>query len=384
MRFLWRIDEVFNSTNHETQDLDIQIENRSKRQGQYMTLLVLLTIIFALFSMGFGSSKSLNFWKIIRIVLGLDEPTDIQRSILLNIRLPRVLMAIFAGAALATAGTLMQGSLGNPLVSPLTLGVASGASLGAALAIILGFSVIDIGFADYFSDGWLKVWLSDWFPNTILVLNTFIFSLIVVFIVIKLGELRGVSAESYILVGIAITFINGAIVESLVYFATPQQLAQLTHWSFGSVRRPALETVLFVGVILTLIYPRLIKYSWDLNTLAIGGDDFAISTGVDPSKLRKKILIISAFATSIIIAFTGLIGFVGLAAPHIARLIIGNDYRKLVPSSALIGALLVLIADTVGGTLFSPVVLPVGIMLSILGGPFFLYLLLNRRSDVHG
>ena len=377
MRFLWRIDEVFNSTNHETQDLDIQIENRSKRQGQYMTLLVLLTIIFALFSMGFGSSKSLNFWKIIRIVLGLDEPTDIQRSILLNIRLPRVLMAIFAGAALATAGTLMQGSLGNPLVSPLTLGVASGASLGAALAIILGFSVIDIGFAENY-------WLSDWFPNTILVLNTFIFSLIVVFIVIKLGELRGVSAESYILVGIAITFINGAIVESLVYFATPQQLAQLTHWSFGSVRRPALETVLFVGVILTLIYPRLIKYSWDLNTLAIGGDDFAISTGVDPSKLRKKILVISAFATSIIIAFTGLIGFVGLAAPHIARLIIGNDYRKLVPSSALIGALLVLIADTVGGTLFSPVVLPVGIMLSILGGPFFLYLLLNRRSDVHG
>ena len=261
MRFLWRIDEVFNSTNHETQDLDIQIENRSKRQGQYMTLLVLLTIIFALFSMGFGSSKSLNFWKIIRIVLGLDEPTDIQRSILLNIRLPRVLMAIFAGAALATAGTLMQGSLGNPLVSPLTLGVASGASLGAALAIILGFSVIDIGFAENY-------WLSDWFPNTILVLNTFIFSLIVVFIVIKLGELRGVSAESYILVGIAITFINGAIVESLVYFATPQQLAQLTHWSFGSVRRPALETVLFVGVILTLIYPRLIKYSWDLNTLA--------------------------------------------------------------------------------------------------------------------
>ncbi len=377
MRFLWRIDEVFNSTTHEVQDLDIQIGKRSKRQGQYMTLLVLLTIVFALFSMGFGSSKSLNFWKIIRIVLGLDEPSDIQRSILLNIRLPRVLMAIFAGAALATAGTLMQGCLGNPLVSPLTLGVASGASLGAALAIILGFSVIDIGFGGSY-------WISDWFPNTILVLNTFIFSLIVVFIVIKLGELRGVSAESYILVGIAITFINGAIVESLVYFATPQQLAQLTHWSFGSVRRPALETVLFVGVILTLIYPRLIKYSWDLNTLAIGGDDFAISTGVDPSKLRKKILIISAFATSIIIAFTGLIGFVGLAAPHIARLMIGNDYRKLVPSSALIGALLVLIADTVGGTLFSPVVLPVGIMLSILGGPFFLYLLLKRRSDVHG
>ena len=103
--------------------------------------------------------------------------------------------------------------------------------------------------------------MMDIIPNTLIVINTFIFSLIVVFIVIKLGELRGVSAESYILVGIAITFINGAIVESLVYFATPQQLAQLTHWSFGSVRRPDLTTVLFVGFVLTLLYPRLIKLS---------------------------------------------------------------------------------------------------------------------------
>jgi len=373
---LWRIDEVFDSPDSEPSDLNQHVEQRSKKQKRYMYLLFALTVILAVFSMGLGSSKSLNFWVIVKIIFGIDEPTSIQSNILVNIRLPRVLMAIFAGAALATAGTLMQGSLGNPLVSPLTLGVASGASLGAALAIILGFSVIDFGFED-------NEFLSNIFPDTILVINTFIFSLIVVFIVIKLGELRGVSAESYILVGIAITFINGAIVESLVYFATPQQLAQLTHWSFGSVRRPDLETVLFVGAVLTLLYPSLIKYSWDLNTLAIGGDDFAISTGVNPARLRKKILIISAFATSIIIAFTGLIGFVGLAAPHIARLIIGNDYRKLVPSSALIGALLVLAADTIGGTLFSPVVLPVGIMLSIIGGPFFLYLLLSKRSGAH-
>jgi len=341
--------------------------------------MLVSTALVAIFSMGLGSSKSLSFSKIIMIILGLETPTDIQESILINIRLPRVMMAIFAGAALATAGTLMQGSLGNPLVSPLTLGVASGASLGAALAIILGFSVIDLPVFD----NEIYSTLMEFIPNTLIVVNTFIFSLIVVFIVIKLGELRGVSAESYILVGIAITFINGAIVESLVYFATPQQLAQLTHWSFGSVRRPDLTTVLFVGFILTLLYPRLIKYSWDLNTLAIGGDDFAISTGVDPGLLRRKILVISAFATSIIIAFTGLIGFVGLAAPHIARLIVGNDYRRLVPSSALIGALLVLIADTIGGTLFSPVVLPVGIMLSIIGGPFFLYLLLSKRSGAH-
>lgn len=376
---MWRIDEVFDSTTEESNGLADRIELRAKRQKFYIFLMLVSTALVAIFSMGLGSSKSLSFSKIIMIILGLETPTDIQESILINIRLPRVMMAIFAGAALATAGTLMQGSLGNPLVSPLTLGVASGASLGAALAIILGFSVIDLPVFD----NEIYSTLMEFIPNTLIVVNTFIFSLIVVFIVIKLGELRGVSAESYILVGIAITFINGAIVESLVYFATPQQLAQLTHWSFGSVRRPDLTTVLFVGFILTLLYPRLIKYSWDLNTLAIGGDDFAISTGVDPGLLRRKILVISAFATSIIIAFTGLIGFVGLAAPHIARLIVGNDYRRLVPSSALIGALLVLIADTIGGTLFSPVVLPVGIMLSIIGGPFFLYLLLSKRSGAH-
>ena len=377
---MWRIDEVFDSTTEESVDLGKRIKQRSKRQSLYIYGLILSTGLLAIFSMGLGSSKSLSFSKIIMIILGLETPTDIQETILLNIRLPRVLMAIFAGAALATAGTLMQGSLGNPLVSPLTLGVASGASLGAALAIILGFSVLELPVLE----NHIYSIMMNIIPNTLIVINTFIFSLIVVFIVIKLGELRGVSAESYILVGIAITFINGAIVESLVYFATPQQLAQLTHWSFGSVRRPDLTTVLFVGFVLTMLYPRLIKYSWDLNTLAIGGDDFAISTGVDPGLLRRKILVISAFATSIIIAFTGLIGFVGLAAPHIARLIVGNDYRRLVPSSALIGALLVLVADTIGGTLFAPVVLPVGIMLSIIGGPFFLYLLLSKRSGTHG
>ena len=372
------------SKDEEVDQLEYLIDKRTKNQRKYLILLIASTVFFAIFAMGFGSSESLDFGKIIKIILGIDEPTETQSVILLKYRLPRVMMAILAGAALATAGALMQGSLGNPLVSPLTLGVASGASLGAALAIILGISVVGTDFSISLPITDFTLNLGAIIPNTMIVINTFAFSLIVVFIIIKLGELRGISAESYILVGIAITFINGAIVQSLVYFATPQQLAQLTHWSFGSVRRPDLETVLFVGVILGYLFPILIKYSWDLNTLALGGDDFAISTGVDPGVLRKKILIISALATSIIVAFTGLIGFVGLAAPHIARLIIGNDYRKLVPCSALIGALLVLVADTIGGTIFAPVVLPVGIMLSILGGPFFLYLLLSKRGATHG
>ena len=117
--------------------------------------------------------------------------------------------------------------------------------------------------------------------------------------------------------------------------------------------------------------------------LSLGGDEFAISTGVEPVRTRRNILIISALMTSIVISFTGLIGFVGLAAPHMSRLLIGNDYRKLIPCSAVFGAFLVVFADTVGRTLFAPIVIPVGIMLSIIGGPFFMYLLLHNRGHAH-
>ena len=112
----------------------------------------------------------------------------------------------------------------------------------------------------------------------------------------------------------------------------------------------------------------------------MGGDDFAISTGVDPVRTRKNILVLSALMTSIVIAFTGLIGFVGLAAPHMSRLFVGTDFRKLIPCSAVLGSMLMLFADTIGRTLFAPVVIPVGIMLSVIGGPFFLYLLLKRQG----
>ena len=177
---MWRIDEVFDSTTEESVDLGKRVEQRSKRQSLYIYGLILSTGLLAIFSMGLGSSKSLSFSKIIMIILRLETPTDIQETILLNIRLPRVLMAIFAGAALATAGTLMQGSLGNPLVSPLTLGVASGASLGAALAIILGFSVLELPVLD----NHIYSVMMEIIPNTLIVINTFIFSQKAVFFIV--------------------------------------------------------------------------------------------------------------------------------------------------------------------------------------------------------
>ena len=341
-------------------DLSLQHIRKSKQHTLLILLISLATLLFAIYSMGTGSSSNLGFWTTVKIILGLDEGTELQSAIIWKLRFPRVLMAIVGGAALATAGALMQGALGNPLVSPLTMGVASGAALGAALAIVVGWSFVDNDLA--------------------IVLNAFLFSLLVVFIIIQLGKMRSISAESYILVGIAITFISGAIVSTLQYFATDAQLSALAHWSFGSLSRPTLENAVYVSMSLVILMPTALKWSWDLNALSMGGDEFAISTGVDPVSTRKNILILSALMTSIVIAFTGLIGFVGLAAPHMSRLFVGTDFRKLIPCSAVLGSMLMLFADTVGRTLFAPIVIPVGIMLSVIGGPFFLYLLLKKQG----
>ena len=376
----------------------ISVKHIEKGKHQVLIVLVLgiMTFLSSLIALGLGSSESLDMAKVWKIVLfdiydffmnldivlenlwhnlsgcfslscndrsimyGIDrEGTALQNSMIYDWRLPRILTAIVGGIALAVAGSLMQGCLGNPLVSPLTLGVASGAALGAALAIVLGFTILSI-------------------PSLAIVANSFIFSLLVVFIIIQLGKIRSISAESYILVGIAITFICGAIVSTMQYFASDAQLSALAHWSFGSLARPNKKNLIFMSLVLIAILPTAIRWSWDLNALSLAGDEFAISTGVDPVKLRKNILIVSALMTSIIIAFTGLIGFVGLAAPHMSRLIVGNDFRKLIPCSAIFGSFLMIFADTLGRTLFSPVIIPVGVMLSIIGGPFFMYLLLKR------
>ena len=356
---------------------------KGKNQIRFIIILSLSTLALSLFSMGFGSSSQLDMFSTMKIIFDFEQysclkewfvpfgaetsfpcNSDYQSQIVWELRFPRILMGMTAGVALATAGALMQGCLGNPLVSPLTLGVASGAALGAALAIVLNFSIISI-------------------PELAIVANAFLFSLIVVAIIIQLGNMRSITAESYILVGIAITFITGAIVSTMQYFATDAQLSQLAHWSFGSLSRPDLLDSLGITLAIIWLMPRSIRWSWDLNTLSLSGDEFAISTGVDPVTTRRNILIISALMTSIVIAFTGLIGFVGLAAPHMSRLLIGNDYRKLIPCSAVFGALLVVFADTLGRTLFAPIVIPVGIMLSVIGGPFFMYLLLNNRGRAH-
>lgn len=282
-------------------------------------------------------------------------------SIIWDIRLPRVVLGIVAGAGLGVSGAAMQGIMRNPLVSPFTIGISSAASFGASVAIILGAGMV--GMQKY-----------------AIVANAFAFSLAAAFLVYGLAGARGMRPETLVLAGIAMNYFFSAGASLLQYIATEEEVHAVVHWLFGSLAGVIWENILIVAAILVLCLPWLIKHSWDLNAL-VGGDDLAISLGVNARRTRAICLILSALITAGVISFTGIIGFVCLVAPHIARMIIGADHRYLLPYSCILGAIMTLGADTLGRTAFQPTTIPVGIVVSILGVPFFVYLVLKTREE---
>ena len=288
--------------------------------------------------------------------------SEFAYTVFVELRLPRILMAIVGGIGFAVSGSAMQGILRNPLVSPFTIGISSAAGFGAALAIVLNTGVIGS---------------ADWFVVT----NSFLFAMLAAFLVYGIAKFKGVHAATIILAGIAIMYFFSAFTSLLQYIANDRQLQGVVHWMFGNLAISSYRNILIVSVVLLLCIPVIIRQSWGLNALA-DGDETAISLGVNPRRLRVMVLILSSAMTAIVICFTGIIGFVCLVAPHISRMLIGNDHRFLIPFSALIGALLLLAADTVGRTIISPVEIPVGIVTSFIGVPLFLWLLLRKKTNI--
>jgi len=290
------------------------------------------------------------------------ETTHFADVVVWHLRLPRIVMGIIAGAGLAVSGAAMQGIMRNPLVSPFTIGVSSGAALGASLAIVLGFNLVGG-------------------EKAIVVTNAFIFGLLTAFLVYCLARMRGVTGETLVLAGIAVMYFAGAATSLLQYIATEEELQAVVYWLFGSLTGAGWENILIVTVILFSCLPFLMRYSWDLNVMAAGGDEVATSLGVNAPRVRIITLILATLITAGIICFTGIIGFVCLVAPHITRLLIGADHRFLLPCSCIFGAILLVGADTIGRTIASPVIIPVGIVISFIGVPFFVFLLMTRRKE---
>lgn len=288
------------------------------------------------------------------------ESSEFAHTVFFELRLPRILMAVIGGIGFAVSGSAMQGILRNPLVSPFTIGISSAAGFGASLGIVLNMGIIG-------SANWLVV------------TNAFLFAVLAAFLVYGIARFKGIHAETLILAGIAIMYFFSASTSLLQYIASDSQLKGVVHWMFGNLAIASYQSIFIVSIVLLLCIPVIIKQSWNLNALA-DDDETALSLGVNPRRLRVIILMLSSAIAAIIICFTGIIGFVCLVAPHMSRLLIGNDHRFLIPMSALIGALLLLIADTVGRTIVSPVEIPVGIVTSFVGVPMFLWLLIRKRT----
>lgn len=282
-------------------------------------------------------------------------------TIIVNVRLPRVLLALLAGAGLAVAGVLMQALFRNPLAEPAIIGVSAGAALGAVAVIVLGATV----FAG------LSRALGAW----TLPLAAFAGALATTAIVFTLARREGVlDATTMLLVGIAINALAGAAIGLLIFLATDEQLRNLTFWNLGSLGAAnwaALAGAAPFALLALVVAPWL---AGSLNALLIGESE-ALHLGVPVETVKRLTIVLAALATGAIVAVSGIVGFVGLVAPHLARLLVGPDHRVLLPLAAMLGAILLTLADLAARTAVRPAELPLGVLTALVGAPFFLYLL---------
>ena len=341
-----------------------------QRMLLFAGLLVLL-VVLVIISIVVGS-YDLSAWRVVRILLGLEEGSG--RIVVWNIRMPRIMAAIVAGWGLGLSGLATQSLLRNPIASPFTLGISQGAAFGAAFSIVvLGASAMDLTAprapnASFFIGSLYSV-----------TFFAFIGAVAATVVILVLARLRKMSPEAIILAGVALSslFTSGTIL--VQYFATDVQIATVVFWTFGDVARSSwreigLLTLVTVGAAFYFIFHR-----WNLNAMS-AGEESARALGVDVARIRLTGMLVAALVAALATAFHGVIAFLGLLAPHICRRLVGSDYRLLVPFSGLVGALLLLTADTAGRLLVGSGTLPVGVLTSFMGAPLFLYLLMKGLS----
>lgn len=332
-----------------------------------LPFLVALLLVAIVLAAGIGAVR-VGPMQILGIVLHhLGMTTDIaftrqQDAVVWAIRIPRVLLATMVGAALAISGAVLQGIFRNPLADPSIIGVSSGAAFGAVSAIVIGATPFGLMTTP---------------------IAAFVGGIITTLVVWSLSRRNGrVDTVTLILVGIALNSMIGAGMGMLNYMADDEQLRSVVFWSMGSLGGATWRNDL---AILPLIALGLIVLPWkarDLNLLVLGERE-ARHLGVDVDRTRFLMIVVVALTTAAAVAFAGIIGFVGLIVPHLIRLVAGPDHRVLLPASALAGATLLVLTDLLARTIVSPLELPIGIVTSLLGAPFFLFLLLRTRWQ-HG
>lgn len=331
-------------------------------------LLTLLMFVLMLICVNAGAA-TLNPFEVLRTLLGQGD--ERVATVIWRIRMPRVIAAVVAGAGLSIAGCVMQNTLKNPLASPSTLGISHAATFGANLAIIVlgaGSILHTAGDAVSISNPYLVTTCA------------FVCSMSVTLIVLTLAKTRGFTPESIVLAGVALGSLFTAGTTILQYFAPDIKIAAAIFWTFGDLGRASWSEVLILSVVVVASVVYFFFQRWNYNALS-SGEEVAKSLGVNTDRVRLTGLVLTSLITAIAVSFLGMIGFIGLIGPQIMRRMIGADHRFLIPASLLAGSIILLASDTLARTTISPVVLPVGALTSMLGGPMFLYLLLRGVSS---
>lgn len=325
-------------------------------------IVVLIAMLFASFLVDLTTGpSSLGVVDTLRAILWPEEINRRMMVIVWDVRMPTAIMAVLVGVALSLAGAEMQTVLNNPLASPFTLGVSSAASLGAALAIVLGIGIPGV------PESWIVTG------------NAFIFAFASVLLLQGLTRMRGAGVDSLVMFGIALVFTFNALVALIQFVASADALQQLVFWGMGSLTRVNMESIVILGLVVAFTLPFSVAASWKLTALRLG-EDRARSFGVNVARLRFFSLLRISLLAATSVAFVGTIGFIGLVGPHIARLLIGEDHRFFLPASALTGAVVMSLADIASKSIAPGVIVPVGIVTSLVGLPVFFALIFRSRE----
>lgn len=330
---------------------------KQNRQRKIILMLTIILFLFVFFSLKIGTF-SLSVKETIQGIFGLSEDEKINIIIQKN-RLPRILTALIAGAGLGLSGCVFQAVLQNPLASASTLGVAQGANFGAAIAII-GFGMSTFG-------------------GFLVPVFAFAGSMLVAILILVLSRFREMTTQGIVLAGVAISAMLTGGTTILQYFADDIELANLIRFTFGDLGYTDTKEILLMFIVVTLFFVYTIAHRFDYNALA-AGKEMALSVGIQEKNMVITNMILCCLTASVIISHVGMIGFVGLIAPHLLRLIIGSNYRYLIPGSIVSGAMILLLSDLLSKTIISPIILPIGAITSFLGGPIFLYLVFRKKQ----
>lgn len=329
-----------------------------------LVLMMVLSLDIGVYDFGKLSSYDV-FWRFITNDSSLSLS---EKYVIWEVRASRIIMAVLIGSMLAVSGTSLQGMFKNPLATGDLIGLTSGATLLAAIAIVLGHT-----FQDY---------LPEWMRFSLVSISAFVGALLSMILVYRISTSGGkTNVVMMLLSGVAITAIGFAITGMLIYISKDDQLRDLTFWNLGSLAAATWTKNAILFAVLVISYFILLPKGKALNAMMLGEKD-AQHLGINVEGLKKQIVVLTALMVGTCVAFSGTIGFVGLIVPYILRLLFRSDYHFILPLSAICGSILLLFADTLSRTIVAPSELPIGILTAVMGGPIFIAILLKFKNNL--